>query len=372
MVVNGIVFPAADGIAGFVNWLVSSIMGWGWVSYGFAIFFFTLFIKLMLSPLDFLNKYFSRRNQVKQQALADEVADLEATYANDPMAFARARQALFQKNGVGGLGSALVALASLIVTMVVFFNVLGALNNISASNINHECEALQAVYQKYAVDDQVADVDAFKTELNEVYAANRTSFFWIKNIWQADTPWTSTMLSFNDFNNHLPEDQKLSEAGYQTIVDNLAGEYQGGNGWLLLVLLAGATSFLSAKLATIMNKRNAPAPKAAKKPEEIITYSMRDAKRQNQTAQPTMDPAQMNGMMQWMMPIIMMIFAITQTSAFAIYMISSSLVSTVLTTLFGFLVEMIIKKQKPKLVPDKDFDPTVINPHAKYFKGGKK
>ena len=51
-------FPTGSGIEGFVYWLIANIMDWGWVSYGFAIVFFTLFIKLMLSPLDFLNRFF--------------------------------------------------------------------------------------------------------------------------------------------------------------------------------------------------------------------------------------------------------------------------------------------------------------------------
>ena len=129
-------FPAGDGIQGFVYWLIAQIMNWGWVSYGFAIVFFTLFIKLILSPLDFLNRFLTRRTQIKQQALAGELADIEKTYRNDPMGFTRARQALYQKNGVGGLGSSLISLASVIITMVVFFQVMGALNNISNHNMH--------------------------------------------------------------------------------------------------------------------------------------------------------------------------------------------------------------------------------------------
>ena len=99
-------FPSGSGIQGFVYWLIAQIMSWGWVSYGFAIVFFTLFIKLILAPLDFTNRFLTRRTQIKQQALSGELADLQKTYGNDPLAFARARQALFQKNGVGGWLSA--------------------------------------------------------------------------------------------------------------------------------------------------------------------------------------------------------------------------------------------------------------------------
>ncbi len=382
------VFPDGGGIAGFVYWLIKSIMSWGWVSYGFAIFFFTLFIKLMLSPIDFLNKYLSRRNQVKQQALSAEIADLQQIYANDPLAFTKAKQELFRKNGVGGLGSTLMSLVSVIITMVIFFQVLGALNTISRDNIYHEYAELQAVYEqycpqdadgKYLTDDAMTEEQktALHDALNEKYNATKTSFFWVKNIWQPDTPWASAVMSFDEFNNSQPAAKRLADDQrdtYNAIVANLDGSAKGGNGWLILVILTGLASFASSKFSLFINKRLLPQKPAAKQPEAIITYSMRDAKRQANAAaeKPVVDPAQMGKMMQYLMPVILIVFGLMQTAAFAIYMISSSLVSTLLTVLFTWLVELIIKKQRPKLEPKKDFDATIINPHAKYFKGGKK
>jgi len=120
-----------------------------------------------------------------------------------------------------------------------------------------------------------------------------------------------------------------------------------------------------------MQKRMAPQKKVEVKAEPIITYSMRDAKKQGINEQPVVDPAQMGKMMLWIMPLIYVLFATMQTSAFAIYMIASSLVSTVLTVSFSFLVDLIVKNMKKPEI-NKDFDATVINPHAKYFKGGKK
>ena len=381
------VFPSGGGIAGFVYWLIKGIMGWGWVAYGFAIFFFTLFIKLMLSPIDFLNKYLMRRNQVKQQALSAELADIQQTYANDPLAMAKARQELFRKNGVGGIGTTLMSLVSVIVTMVVFFQVLGALNNISYVNIYHEYTELAAVYEQYTTD---ADGNAIAVEdmtdeqkaalhqaINDKYKATRTGFFWVKNIWQPDTPWSSAVMSFDEFNRTQPKERRLADDQkdtYNAIMDNLDASAKGGNGWLILVILTGLASFASTKLAMLMNKRHTPKPAEKKQPEEIITYSMRDAKRRANAApeQLPIDPAQMGKMMQYIMPLILIVFGLTQRSAFAIYMISSSIVSTLLTVAFTFLVDLIIKKQRPKLEPKKDFDATIINPHAKYFKGGKK
>ena len=371
-------FPAGDGIQGFVYWLLEQIMGWGWVSYGFAIFFFTLFIKLMLSPLDFFNRFFSRRTQIKQQALAGELADIEKIYKNDPIGLTRARQALYQKNGVGGMGGALISLVSVIVTMVVFFQVMGALNNISNQNMHYQYEQLQGVYRTYVADKDANNLtDDQKTELgtllNQKYADTQISFGWIKNIWQPDSPMASAGMSADAYNNTLPKEEQLDEAGkaeYNTIYGYIEVTKQP-NGFFILAILSAVTIFVSMKVNSLMQKRAAPKKPEMKKEEPIITYSMRDAKQQGMEEKPVVDPAQMGKMMSWIMPIIYVLFATMQTSAFAIYMIASSLVSTVISVSFSFLIDLILKNmKKPEIT--KDFDAKIINPHAKYFKGGKK
>ncbi len=373
-------FPSGSGIQGFVYWLLSQIMGWGWVSYAFAIVFFTLFIKLILSPLDFANRFLTRRTQIRQQALASEVADLQRTYGNDPMAFARARQALFQKNGVGGLGSSLIALASVIITLVVFFQVMGALNNISNYNIRTQYQELQGVYEEYIEGKDAANLTEAQTAeltdlLNEKYQATKVNAGWIKNIWQPDSPMAKPIKSVDDYNNSQPKDFRLTtdeqKAEYNTIFNYIHTEKQN-NGYFVLAIISAVTIFLSLKVNAIMAKRNAPQKPAEKKAESIITYSLRDAKQQGAAEEkPIVDPAQMSKIMMWTMPLIYVYFATMQTSAFAIYMIASSLISTILSVGFAFLIDFILRRTKQPEIK-KDFDATVINPHAKYFKGGRK
>lgn len=259
-------FPSAGGIEGFVYWLIKQIMSWGWVSYGFAIVFFTLFIKLMLSPLDFLNRFLTRRTQIKQQALSGEIADLEKIYKNDPIGLTRARQALYQKNGVGGLGGSLISLASLILTMVIFFNVMGALSNISNYNMRVQYQELQGVYQEYTADKDVNNLtDDQKSELgtllNEKYNDTKISFGWIKNIWQPDSPMSSAIMSVDSYNKTQPDDYKLKtdadKAEYNAIYDYIDVKNES-NGFFLLAVFSALTIFLSMKINTIMQKRNAP------------------------------------------------------------------------------------------------------------------
>ena len=393
-------FPSDGGIKGLVYWLLEQIMGWGWIGYGFAIVFFTLFIKLMLAPLDFLNRFLTRRTQLKQQALAGELADLEKIYKNEPMELARARQALYQKNGVGGLGSGLVGLATVILTMVIFFQVMGALSTVSNYNIQIQYQELQTTYRTYLdektgytadsetdratvyhayienmTEEERVQVDAELTKLlNDKYNATKISFGWIKNIWQPDSPLSNPIKSVDDYNKSQSGQYKLStdadKEEYAAIYSFIDTD-QKVNGYFILAILSAVTVFLSLKINGLMAKRNAPKKAAAKAAEPIITYSLRDAKAQGTNEAPMVDPAQMTRIMQWMMPILYVFFATMQTSAFAIYMISSSIISTLLSVGFSFLIDAILKNMKRPEVK-KEFDAAVINPHAKYFKGGKK
>ncbi len=372
-------FPSGSGIQGFVYWLLSQIMGWGWISYAIAIIFFTLFIKLILAPMDFLNRFLTRRTQIKQQALNGELADLQKIYGNDPMAFARARQELYQKNGVSGLGSSLVALTSVILTMVIFFQVMSALSNISNYNVRIQYQELQAVYQTYIADKDVnnlteAQTTELSTQLTNKYNETKVAAGWIKNIWQPDTPMAKPIMSVDDYNKSQPKEFKLEsdaqKAEYNQIMNYVHTEKQV-NGYFLLALIAAVTVFLSMNVNAIMAKRSAPKKVEVKQPEPIITYSMRDAKQQNGNEQPVIDPAQMSKMMMWTMPFVYVLFGTMQTSAFAIYMIASSVVSTLLSVGFSFLIDAILRHMKQPEIK-KEFDAKVINPHAKYFKGGKK
>ena len=360
-------------IQGWMVWLLQAIMGWGWVSYGFAVVFFTLFVKLMLSPLDFLNRFLTRRTQLRQRAVMEEVADLQRTYADDPMAFARARQQLYQKRGVGGLGSTLVSLVTMILTLVVFFQVLGGFNTVSHDKVYQQYQELNTVYQEYKDGDQ----DVLKAQLNTTYQKTQTTFGWVKNIWQPDTPWSSPKMSVNDYNSTQSGDRKLTtdeqKADYNAMYE-LIDVQNSGNGWLLLPLLVAAASGLTAFLNLKINARRNPQTTPPAAAEPVISYSLRDARTQgNNNAQtPAVDPAQMGKMMMWIMPVILLVFGVMQSSAFAIYMIASSVFSTLLSWLFGWVIDLMLRHSKQPVVKGPDFDATVINPHAKYFKGGKK
>ena len=241
-------------------------------------------------------------------------------------------------------------------------------------------EALQEVYHDYQTQyPDEADFLAHKAELtqdlNDKYRETNIQAGWIKNIWQPDSPMSNPVMSVEEYNKkQIESDQLKTDAQkkeYETIYNYIETEKQT-NGYFLLAIIAAVTVFLSMKVNALITKRNAPKKPAEKQAEPIITYSLRDAKQQGAAAEkPMVDPAQMSKIMMWTMPLVYVFFATMQTSAFAIYMIASSVVSTLFTVGFAFLIDFILRHTKQPEIK-KDFDATVINPHAKYFKGGRK
>jgi YidC/Oxa1 family membrane protein insertase len=367
-----IVFPP-DGnlIEKFVFNLLEWIMGWGWVSYGFAIIIFTIFIKLIMLPLDFINRYFTKKNQIVMAKIAPEEKALRETYASDPMALQKARQELYRKQNVGQGGFCLVMLINLVVTLTVFFSVFSGLRAVANYNISQQVLDLRREYMD-AVTESTTN-EEIAARLNKKYEETRVSFLWVKNIWQPDT-WSKEIMTHAQYAKAIEKyGDAITEAEYNTIFGHISAEHNGWgglhwNGMLLLVFLAGGTTYLSTWLSTLLNKKSKPQEKTGTKAEPIISYSLRDAKTQSGGSQPDIDPAQITKMMQIIMPVVMVTFAISSTAAMSIYIIASSVVSTGLTLSLGLAVDEIIKRQKPKQAKEKGFDPTVINPHAKYFK----
>jgi membrane protein insertase Oxa1/YidC/SpoIIIJ len=74
--------------------------------------------------------------------------------------------------------------------------------------------------------------------------------------------------------------------------------------------------------------------------------------------------------MKYLFPVMMIAFTLFWTSALALYITIGSLVQTGLGYGSNYIIDKIIKRQEAKRNEEKP-DMTIINPHAKYFKGNK-
>lgn len=171
----------------------------------------------------------------------------------------------------------------------------------------------------------------------ESYKKNRSSsvvFPWVKNLWVVDSPFKPAIPSYAELKTTLKiSNQQLSQKKYDELTADLK-EYKQtgfgkGNGLFILVALSIITMLLS---TVIMNKTQKT---------QMELSSVDGANGQAATQQK---------IMTWIMPIMFGIFAFIYSAGFSIYMVTSSILSTVFTLVINFCVEKafknkIIKKQ---------------------------
>lgn len=171
----------------------------------------------------------------------------------------------------------------------------------------------------------------------ESYKKNRSSsvvFPWVKNLWVVDSPFKPAIPSYSELKSTLKiSERQLSQKKYDELTADLK-EYKQtgfgkGNGLFILVALSILTMLLS---TVIMNKTQKT---------QMELSSVDGANGQAATQQK---------IMTWIMPIMFGIFAFIYSAGFSIYMVMSSILSTVFTLVINFCVEKafknkIIKKQ---------------------------
>lgn len=138
-------------------WEVESSLNWvgrivkamhGWIgSYGWTVVVFTVFLKILMLPLDFWQRLSGKKMSVKMQMMQPYIAEIDKRYGADSQKGAEEKQKLFKKHGYNMTSSCL----PMIVTMVVFFIMFGGLRSYSTYSSVQTFNALsQTYYQTYA------------------------------------------------------------------------------------------------------------------------------------------------------------------------------------------------------------------------------
>lgn len=272
-----------------IGWFASFISNYGW-----TIIVFTICLKLVLSPLDFYQKYSMRKTQRQQALLKPELDRINEKYQGNKQLQQQKMMELYKKNNISPAGGCLPMLLYLVITMFVFFTLFGAMNNISQYKIKNEYLSLQQVYvENYTnfkgdflsgtktieIDGIVYNIDLLKTKADEEsaqylqedgkykvgevtfetkdefinsfvdtaiktvaqekvlenFTANKTSFLWIKNIFRPDN-YSSSFPNYNEFVKSVEDLYKV-----KTTDDNKQYYYEsidktvGDNGFFYLV-----------------------------------------------------------------------------------------------------------------------------------------
>ncbi len=172
--------------------------------------------------------------------------------------------------------------------------------------------------------DAISRIESYASEAAaKYYKENVPSFLWVKNIWVEDLPWKHPVReAFSDYNfterkgcSSEPADVDMSKELYAKLTASLEEEKSSANGYLILVVLSIGVMILST----------------------VISNNAQKAQMELQTVDGS--AAQTSKMMTWMMPIMFGVFAFIYTASFSIYMVVSSLVSTLSMLIINKVVE---------------------------------
>lgn len=339
-------------------------------NYALAIILLTLCIKLVMLPLDYINRRSSAKMTEVQEKLQPKMAEIQRKYPDKTIQNQKLGE-LYQKEGFNPFGSCLPMLAVMVLSMVVFFTLFSGLNKMAAYKITDQYEQLQMAYitdyvktEKALTDEQVAQLTTAEiegyvieistldtsvsenqviitnanTSVQEKYKEVQESFLWIKNVWIADSPLAKAIPNFDSYaktaglkfeGEDATTKKEQAQKAYEAVMGNLE-QTQGVNGYFLLAILAAVTTFLSQYLLTKTKKKENYYTKQAKEDETI-------------KAQQSSSKA-----MMIIFPVIMLIFTLSYNSIFAIYIVTSQLFSTLTAPLINKLLQIQSEKKAKK------------------------
>lgn len=295
-------------------------------NFGWTVVVFTIILRFALLPLDIWQKFSMRKQQKKMAALQPKLAKIQKQYANNPEMLRQKQYELQRSSGVNMLASCL----PMIVTMVVFFVVFAGFRALVVYDNQLIVARLNDAYN------EMVAAGASAEEINAHLAAmyQPEGWLWIKNVHMSDIG-TNVIPSYENFissgwggiNATLPNGLSAS---YETLVGPAMEVYNKQsfwdvarwNGYFVLPILAIATSFLSTMLLQKMQ------------PQTNMAVDEEQQKAQQKSMK----------MMNYIMPLMLGVFAIMYSAAFAIYYVVSNILSTLTSVIFNLIIKKVDEK----------------------------
>ena len=295
-------------------------------NFGWTVVVFTIILRFALLPLDIWQKFSMRKQQKKMAALQPKLAKIQKQYANNPEMSRQKQYELQRSSGVNMLASCL----PMIVTMVVFFVVFAGFRALVVYDNQLIVARLNDAYN------EMVAAGASAEEINAHLAAmyQPEGWLWIKNVHMSDIG-TNVIPSYENFissgwggiNATLPNGLSAS---YETLVGPAMEVYNKQsfwdvarwNGYFVLPILAIATSFLSTMLLQKMQ------------PQTNMAVDEEQKKAQQKSMK----------MMNYIMPLMLGVFAIMYSAAFAIYYVVSNILSTLTSVIFNLIIKKVDEK----------------------------
>ena len=116
------------------------------VNYGWAIIVFTICLKLVLSPLDILQRTASQKQSRMMRVMQPELTALQEKYKNDKVKLNQETNNLYKKYKVNVGGMCITMLLTLVISMVVLFTLYSSIRSYGNEKLYTSYGDLEAEY----------------------------------------------------------------------------------------------------------------------------------------------------------------------------------------------------------------------------------
>lgn len=339
---------AANKLSDAIGKFVYDIM-YGWISgwsddwkvigaYSVTVIMFTLFLKIITSPFDIWQKQLARSNAKKMEKMKPQLDKITKQCGSNKELLMQKQRALYKQYKYSTFGACL----PMILTLVIFFIVFGGFNSAVRMHNTKVYQELEQIYDTeyygYIEENENsgltdAELKSGATEKAEAAVlANykNESFLLTKNIFVADN-WKKTIPSAADFTSNGMGGSGIDVDAnkYEIVMRPLMEEYNTGwNGYLILPIFVLLLNLLSIKL-------NKP-------PEQPAVAGQSEEQKKAQQTQMKI--------MQFVMPLMMLIFALFYSAAFCLYMAVNSLLTTLFNLSFNLITKKIDAREKDRIM----------------------
>ena len=381
--------PFLSGLAA-PNDLWSILIGWirgGVGNLGWTILLVTVLVKAITLPLDFMSKFTQKKQNLVQQKCAPELAKLQKKFGNDKQRLQVQTNALYKREGLKMGTGCIVMLVNMVLTMVIFFTFFGSLRDMSAYEAITQYEKVETSFNdvyyeelmetypelttreeaytwseqyhlesKYleanpgaATDDWATFVESHKTNVDsaiqkasqaavDTWNENKAAWLWVKNIWVADAT-TSPFPNYSELvkmaNNAGKEyksyvEANIKEGNYNQIAGLIQTNETKNNGFYILAIIIGLTTYATQLIADLHNKlKNKNANLVSKQANQQSAMSLK--------------------MMKIILPIIMIMFALTSSASFGIYLLASNVAAIAFGEITTLIVNSMTRKKQQEV-----------------------
>jgi len=341
--------------------LWESIIGavYGWIGdYGFTIFLIAIVLKLIMFPLDYFQRKSSMVNMAQQKSLAPQLQKLKEKCGDDKNLYNQKQIELYKKEGVSLFGSCGVMIVYMAVTLLLFVTFFSSMGNIANSVTVQQYQQIQVAYESVEAQGETESSEEYNARIEiavlDAYDNCNISWLWVQNIWRSDTI-ISPVASFETYESTAKldlTDEELvqAETEYDNIMNIVKENIRSNNGYYVLIVLVGVISYFSAKFSMKVSL------KRKEKSEKVEKGRILSAKGDVENPQ-TLDTNKMMGVMQYVLPILMVVIAFSYNAAFAIYMVATSLGALISNVIINRIIGDIdvdeLKKKKKELTTKK-------------------